>query len=177
MTSDIKRERKKSLLNVNMMSQLVSSIYTFAITGIWPKSSPYVTPWDGSSVQLMNIIGAKRQEGLASQKIILVISFLAGKKVENGNALCPGCPLARHVLHKVASKWRKVSTEKINSVTFLELNCSEYPEICRSRRIQQFPFIEIISPDTMNMTTIPFTPKYDSSIYGFDIFFDRHLPK
>lgn len=152
----------------------LSSIYTFAITGIWPGRPSSVVQWDGSSSFLMDIVKSQRQTGASTTAIVL--AFLAGKNLEHGNALCPSCPLTRHVLRQVASRSQTTSCP----IAFLEINCSEQPDICRSRRIKQFPFIEMLlisasSSNDLEFITIPFTPQYDLSTYGFEVFFHQHL--
>ena len=158
-----------------MVSKFLSNIYTYATTGIWPQTSSLVVPWDGSPSQLMNIVNS--QLGAGASKSVILLAFLAGNNPNHGNALCPSCPLTRHVLRQVASR---NGTSSSQSIAFLEVNCSEQPEICKSRHIKRFPFIEmlIISPSStgdLQFVAIPFTPKYDISRYGFEVFFQEHL--
>jgi hypothetical protein len=158
------------------MMHFLSSIYTFSATGIWPGRPSAVIPWNGTSTQLMDIVKSQRQAG--ATQIALVLTYLTGKQLDRGNALCPSCPLTRHVLRRLTSRIQN-SSDLNASITFLEINCSEFPDVCRSRRIKQFPFIEMLlistSSDDLEFIAIPFTPKYDMSLYGFEVFFHRHL--
>jgi hypothetical protein len=157
-----------------MVSNFLSNIYTYAITGIWPQTSTFVTPWDGSPSQLMNIVNSQIRAG--ASKSVILLTFLAGNNPNRGSALCPSCPLTRHVLRQMASR----NGASSQPITFLEINCSEQPEICKARHIKRFPFIEmlIISPSLtgdLQFVAIPFTPKYDISRYGFEVFFQEYL--